>query len=163
MILALLFCCKNDLHTLFLSQKLFMHFFVTKRIYAYFLCRENNLHAFFVAKTIYALRPESFCALKVAIRKVQTFWASALLPHKIWRPSWCSGVWHPVKTLSSLSFFAPMSPCFDALYLFVTSNIHPSLLHVRKTCPRWNHGAILSSGVFLFYYSSAEIVHLWKE
>ena len=35
---------------------------------------------FFVAKTIYALRPESFCALKVAIRKVQTFWASALPP-----------------------------------------------------------------------------------
>ena len=27
-------------------------------------------------KTIYALRPESFCALNVAIRKVQTFWAS---------------------------------------------------------------------------------------
>ena len=25
---------------------------------------------------IYALRPESFCALKVAIGKVQTFWAS---------------------------------------------------------------------------------------
>ena len=70
------FCCKNDLSTLFLSQKLFMHFFVTKRIYAYFLCRENNLHAFFVAKKIYALRPESFCALKGAIRKVQTFWAS---------------------------------------------------------------------------------------
>ena len=27
-------------------------------------------------KTIYALCPESFCALKVAIRKIQTFWAS---------------------------------------------------------------------------------------
>ena len=35
------------------------------------------MDSFFVAKTIYALRPESFCALKVAIRKVQTFWASA--------------------------------------------------------------------------------------
>ena len=40
--------------------------------------RQNNFRAFFVAKTISALRPESFCALKVAIRKVQTFWASAL-------------------------------------------------------------------------------------
>ena len=33
---------------------------------------------FFVAKTINALRPESFCVLKVAIRKVQTFGTSAL-------------------------------------------------------------------------------------
>ena len=32
----------------------------------------------FVAKTINALRPESFCVLKVAIRKVQTFGTSAL-------------------------------------------------------------------------------------
>ena len=56
-----------------------MHFFVTKRIYAYFFCRENNLRVFFVAKTIYILHLESFCALKVAIRKVQTFWASASL------------------------------------------------------------------------------------
>ena len=53
-----------------------MHFFVTKRFYAPFFCRENDLRAFFVAKTIYALRPESFCSLKVAIRKIQTFWAS---------------------------------------------------------------------------------------
>ena len=58
-----------------------MYFFVTKRIYAYFFCRKIYLHAFFVAKMIYALRPESFCALKVAIRKVQTFWASV----KYWR------------------------------------------------------------------------------
>ena len=29
---------------------------------------------------IYALRPESFCALNSAIRKVQTFWASGLPP-----------------------------------------------------------------------------------
>ena len=57
MIRAHLFCCKNNLYTLF--------------------CRENDLRAFFVAKTISALCPESFCALKVAIRKVQTFWASA--------------------------------------------------------------------------------------
>ena len=54
-----------------------MHFFVTKRIYAYFFYRENDLCVFFVAKTIYAIRPESFCAL-VAIRKLQTFWASGL-------------------------------------------------------------------------------------
>ena len=31
---------------------------------------------FFCRKTLYALRPESFSGLKVAIRKVQTFWAS---------------------------------------------------------------------------------------
>ena len=55
-----------------------MRFFVTKRIYAPFFCRENDLRVFFVAKTIYALHPESFCALKVAIRKVQTFWASGV-------------------------------------------------------------------------------------
>ena len=45
---------------------IYAHFFVAKTFYA----------LFFVAKTIYALPPESFCALKVAIRKVQTFWAS---------------------------------------------------------------------------------------
>ena len=82
-----LFCCKNDSSTLvllqkqfthtFLSQKLFTHFFLSqKRIYAPFLT-QKRFTRFFVAKTIYALRPESFCALKVAIRKVQTFWASA--------------------------------------------------------------------------------------
>ena len=42
-----------------------------------FLSRKQFTH-FFVAKTIYALSPESFCVLKVAIRKVQTFWASEL-------------------------------------------------------------------------------------
>ena len=67
--------CFRFTHT-FLSQKLFMHFFVTKRICAHFFFREHGLHIFF-AKTIDALRPESFCALKVAIWKVQTFWASA--------------------------------------------------------------------------------------
>ena len=51
------FCCKNDLSTLVLLQKQFTH-------------------TFFVAKTIYLLRLESFWALKVAIRKVQIFWAS---------------------------------------------------------------------------------------
>ena len=62
-----------------------MYFFVAKTIYAHiccekqfthFFCCENDLRVFFVAKTIYSLHPESFCALKVAIRKVQTFWAS---------------------------------------------------------------------------------------
>ena len=37
---------------------------------------KKQLIHFFCRETIYALRPESFCPLKVAIRKVQTFWAS---------------------------------------------------------------------------------------
>ena len=53
-----------------------MHLFCHKKNLCTFFCRENDLHVFFVAKTIYALRPESFCALEVAIRKVETFWAS---------------------------------------------------------------------------------------
>ena len=53
-----LFCRENDILTLFVAK--------------------NDLHTFFVAKTIYALLPESFCALNFAIRKVQTFWASAV-------------------------------------------------------------------------------------
>ena len=47
-----------------------------KRFTHIFLSQKEFTHTFFVAKTIYALRPESFCALKVAIWKVQTFWAS---------------------------------------------------------------------------------------
>ena len=47
-------CCKNIM--MFMSRKRFTHFFDS-----------------FVAKTIYALRPESFCALKSATRKVLTF------------------------------------------------------------------------------------------
>ena len=46
--------------------------------FTHFICREKRFMHFFVGKTIYALCLESFCALKVAIRKVQTFWASAL-------------------------------------------------------------------------------------
>ena len=42
------------------------------------LLSRKRFTVFFVAKTIYALRPECFCVLKVEIRKVQTFWASAL-------------------------------------------------------------------------------------
>ena len=45
----------------------------------HFLCHKKNMRTlFFVAKTINALRPESFCMLKVAIWKVQTFGTSAL-------------------------------------------------------------------------------------
>ena len=79
MIWAHLFCCKDDLHTLFFVAKTInAPFFVTKRIYAHFFIAKTIYAFFFVAKMIYALRPESFCALEVAIRKVQTFWASAL-------------------------------------------------------------------------------------
>ena len=94
--LRTLFCRKYNQGTLFLLQKgfehtcfdaktIYTHFFVAKKFthtflsqkqFTRFFCRENALRTFFVAKTIYALRPESFCALKVAIRKVQTFWAS---------------------------------------------------------------------------------------
>ena len=63
-------------HT-FLSQKIFMHFLVTKRVCAHFFFA-NTVYVFF-AKTINALHPESFCALKVAIWKVQTFWASGVM------------------------------------------------------------------------------------
>ena len=70
--LRTLFYRKNYLCT-FLSQKEFAHtFFVA-----------NMVYAFFFAKTIYALGPESFCALKVAIRKVQTFWASAVIVYSL--------------------------------------------------------------------------------
>ena len=73
-----MFCCKDDLHTLFFVAKTInAPFFVTKRIYARFFIAKTIYAFFFVAKMIYALRPESFCALEVAIRKVQTFWASA--------------------------------------------------------------------------------------
>ena len=106
------FCCKNDLSTLVLLQKQFTHtFFVAKTIYTLYLSREMVYAHFFVAKTIYALfchkknlctlflsrtrftrffaktiyasRPESFCALKVAIRIVQTFWVSDSAPDKV--------------------------------------------------------------------------------
>ena len=42
---------------------------------------QKQFTRFFDAKTINAFRPESFCALKVAIRKVQTFWTSAEVMH----------------------------------------------------------------------------------
>ena len=54
MIWAHRFCCKNDLHTLFLSQKLFKHFFchkknlrilfLSQKQFTRFFCRENDLH-----------------------------------------------------------------------------------------------------------------------
>ena len=51
------------------------------RVRSFSVCRKTNLRTFGtnVAKTIYALCPESFCALNFAIRKVQTFWASGWL------------------------------------------------------------------------------------
>ena len=61
-----LFCHKKNWHTLFLARKQFTRLFLSRKRFTHF----------FVVKTIYALRPESVCALKVAIRKVQTFWAS---------------------------------------------------------------------------------------
>ena len=44
----------------------------------HFICSEKPFTHFFVVETIYAPRPESFCALNFAIRKVQTFWVSAV-------------------------------------------------------------------------------------
>ena len=64
-------------HT-FLLQKWFEHTFLLQKQFTHTLLSRKRFTGFFVAKTIYALRPESFCALKVAIRKVQTFWASGL-------------------------------------------------------------------------------------
>ena len=87
MIRAHLFCCKNNLHTLF-CRKNYLHTFCRKNYLHTFFCHKKEFThlflsrkrftRFFVAKTIYALRPENFCALKVAIRKVQTFWASGV-------------------------------------------------------------------------------------
>ena len=61
---------KNAIYTAFICNFRF-------RFTHTFLSQKEFAHTFFVAKTIYALRPESFSALKVAIRKVQTFGASA--------------------------------------------------------------------------------------
>ena len=97
MMYAHFICRKNDVCTLFLSQKWFMHtFFVAKMIYGHFFCWKNNLRTrymrFFVGKTIYALHLESFCAFIFAIRKVHTFWDSAPQnPDKLAdlsRPTW---------------------------------------------------------------------------
>ena len=44
--------------------------------FTHFICREKRFMHFFVGKTIYALCLESFCALKVAIRKVQILFAT---------------------------------------------------------------------------------------
>ena len=61
-----------------------MHLFLSQKEFTHVFYRENDLRVFFVAKMIYALRLESFCALEVAIRKVQTFWASALELYLKW-------------------------------------------------------------------------------
>ena len=54
-----------------------MHFFCHQKNLWKKFCRKNGFCVLFVAKTIYALCLESFWALKVASRTVQTFWASA--------------------------------------------------------------------------------------
>ena len=50
------------------------HFFVANTINTLF-CRKNVLSTLVLLQKRF--RPESFCALKVSIRKVQTFWADA--------------------------------------------------------------------------------------
>ena len=56
---------------------------------------QHRCHVLFVTKTIYALRPERFCALRFAIRrKVHTFWAS------VWSFSWSHAFLHLKVSLS---------------------------------------------------------------
>ena len=88
----------------FFVTKTTMQFFATKKICSHFFVA-NTGYAFFFAKTIYVLHPESFCALKVAIRKVRTFWASGFenwalvikqfffseFKGKVWSRFWSSG------------------------------------------------------------------------
>ena len=74
-ICAHFFVAKSIYTHFFLSQKLFMHF-LSQKEFAHTFLSQKQFTRFFVAKMIYALRLESFCALKVAIWKVQTFWAS---------------------------------------------------------------------------------------
>ena len=95
-------CCfsqKRFTHTFFVAKQFTHTFLSRKRLIHTLFCRENDPRTFVVAKTIlvtiflsqkrfvkrfckrvfvaiYAVRPENFCALKFAIRKVQTFWAS---------------------------------------------------------------------------------------
>ena len=106
-------------------------------IYAHFFCGKNDLRAFFVAKTIYALRPESFCALKVAIWKVQTFWASG------WGTSQILSGW---KHRSCLSHKSPQSvfQCLQSVVQRVQQVFQLRLLQVLTTphetptrCSRW--------------------------
>ena len=67
----------SDLRTLFVAKTIYALFCHKKNLCKLFLSQTQFTR--FFAKMIYALRPESFCALKVAIRKVQTLWASAAL------------------------------------------------------------------------------------
>ena len=62
-------------HT-FLLQKWFEHTFLLQKQFTHVFLSWKRLTRFFVAKWL-THRPEFFCALKVTIRKVQTFWASA--------------------------------------------------------------------------------------
>ena len=74
--LIILFCCKNDLHSLFLSQKLSIWTFLITKKFA---------HTFFVAKTIYAF----FCLW----RAHSEFWKGqyTFVPCTlIFGKSWCN-------------------------------------------------------------------------
>ena len=112
-------------------QKQFTHtFFVAKTIYALFLSQNKFAHLFlsrkqftrfFVAKTIYALCPESFSALKIAIRKPPTLFGIQYgnlqgnrMKVKFWNfqklspPSSCT--FYLLQLISSLDLFAIQQP-----------------------------------------------------
>ena len=68
---------KQHIHFRLGDQIAILCTFLSRKQFTHFIRREKWFTHFFVAKAIYALRPEIFCALNFAIRKVQTFWASA--------------------------------------------------------------------------------------
>ena len=57
----------------FVAETISANFFVAKMIYAHFFVTKTISSPFFVAKTIFALCPESFCAYKLAIKKIQSY------------------------------------------------------------------------------------------
>ena len=86
--------------------------FISKKQFTHFWC-------IFVAKTIYALRPESFCAWNSANRKVLTFCVSGRVGgpetpkfgwHNMWRASNSGNhdveeMWNPFHTTNKTNFF----------------------------------------------------------
>ena len=72
----------------FFVQVQLTHTFLLQKQFTHTLLSQKRFTRFFGANTIYALRPESFCALKVAILKVQTFWASGWWSWGWWRWIW---------------------------------------------------------------------------
>ena len=58
------FVAKNDLRTLFCRKHDLRTCFDAKTIYENFVLSQKQCMRFFVAKTIHALPPESFCALR---------------------------------------------------------------------------------------------------